>query len=140
MYESLQPHGQWPARLLCPWDSPIKNTGVDFHALLQGIFQTQGSNPHLMFPALAGGFFTTRATWGAFPSHHFMAIEEDKVETVAAFLFLTSKVTVDDDCSHEMKRCLFLERKAMTNLDSILQSRDITLPTKVSIVKAVVFQ
>ena len=68
-----------------------------------------------------------------------MAIEEDKVETVAAFLFLSSKVTVDDDCSHEMKRCLFLERKAMTNLDSILQSRDITLPTKVRIVKAMVF-
>ena len=67
-------------------------------------------------------------------------INMEKVETVAAFLFLTSKVTVDDDCSHEMKRCLFLERKAMTNLDSILQSRDITLPTKVSIVKAVVFQ
>ena len=87
MCESLQPHGLWPARLLCPWDSPIKNAGVDFHALLQGIFQTQGSNPHLMFPALAGGFFTMRATWEAFPSHHFMAIEEDKVETVAAFLF-----------------------------------------------------
>ena len=91
-----------------------------------------------MFPALAGGFFTTRATWGAFPSHHFMAIEEDKVETVAAFLFLSSKVTVDDDCSHEMKRCLFLERKAMTNLDSILQSRDITLLTA-CLVKAMVF-
>ena len=140
MYESLQPHGLWPAELLCPWDSPIKNTGVGSHALLQGIFQTQGSNPHLTFPALAGGFFTTRATWEDFLSHHFMAILGEKVETVAAFLFLSSKVTVDGDCSHEMKRCLFLERKAMTNLESILKSRDITLPTKVSIVKAIVFQ
>ena len=69
-----------------------------------------------------------------------MAILGEKVETVAAFLFLSSKVTVDGDCSHEMKRCLFLERKAMTNLESILKSRDITLPTKVSIVKAIVFQ
>ena len=67
-------------------------------------------------------------------------IEGGKVEAGTDFLFWGSKHTVDVDCSHEMKRCLFLERKAMTNLDSILQSRDITLPTKVSIVKAVVFQ
>ena len=122
------------ARRLCPWDSPGKNTGVGFHALLQGIFQTQGSNPHFMFPALAGRFFTTRATWEAFPSHHFMAIEREKVETMAAFL-LSSKVIVVGDCSHEMKRCLLLERKAMTNLDSIFKSKEITLLTKVSIVK-----
>jgi len=60
-------------------------------------------------------------------------------ETVADFVFWGSKVTADGDCSHEIKRCLLLGRKVMTNLDSILKSRDITLPTKVHLVKAVVF-
>ena len=61
-------------------------------------------------------------------------------ETVSDFtIFLGSKITADDDCSHEIKRCLLLERKTMTNLDSILKSRDITLPTKVRLVKAMVF-
>ena len=60
-------------------------------------------------------------------------------ETVADFIFGGSEITVDGDCSHEIKRCLLLGRKAMTNLDSILKSRDITLPTKVYLVKAVVF-
>ena len=59
-------------------------------------------------------------------------------ETVAHFIFLGSKITADGDCSHEMRRCLLLERKVMTNLDSILQSRDITLSAKVRLVKAVV--
>ena len=59
--DSLQPYG--PARLLCPWDSPGKNTGVGCHALLQGIFPTQGSNSSLMSPALAGRFYTTSTTW-----------------------------------------------------------------------------
>ena len=61
------------------------------------------------------------------------------MKTETDFIFLGSKITVDRDCSHEIKRCLLLERKAMTNLDSILESRDITLPTKVHIVKAMVF-
>ena len=61
------------------------------------------------------------------------------METVADFIFLGSKITEDGDCSHEIKRCLLLGRKAMTNLDSILKSRDITLPTKVHIIKAMVF-
>ena len=60
-------------------------------------------------------------------------------ETVAAFIFLGSKITADGDSSHEIKRCLLLGRKVMTNLDSILKSRDITLPTKVRLVKAMVF-
>ena len=59
----LQRYGLYPTRLLCPWDSPGKHTGVGCHALLQGIFPTQGSNPHLMSPALASGFFMTRDTW-----------------------------------------------------------------------------
>ena len=61
-------------------------------------------------------------------------------ETVTDFIFLGSKITADGDCWHEIKRCLLLGRKAMTNLDSILKSRDITWQTKVSLVKAVVFQ
>ena len=60
-------------------------------------------------------------------------------EIVADFIFLGSKITADGDCSHEIKRCLFLEKNVMTNLDSILKSRDITLPTKVCPVKAIVF-
>ena len=60
-------------------------------------------------------------------------------KTVADFMFLGSKITADGDCSHEIKRCLLLGRKVMTNLDSILKSRDITLPTKVHLVKAIVF-
>ena len=66
-------------------------------------------------------------------------IEGEKVEVVTDFLFLGSKITVDGDCSHEIRRQLLLGRKATTNLDSVLKSRDITLPTKVCIVKAVVF-
>ena len=61
------------------------------------------------------------------------------METVTHFIFLGSKITADGDCSHEIKRCLLLERKTMTNLDSILKSRDITLSTKVHLVKAIVF-
>ena len=66
-------------------------------------------------------------------------IDGETVEIVADFIFLGSKTTVDDDCSHEIKRRLLLGRQAMTNLDSILKSRDITLPTKVRLVKAMVF-
>ena len=68
-----------------------------------------------------------------------MAIDGETVETVADFIFLGSKMTADGDCSHEIKRCLLLGRKVMTNLDSILKSRGITLPTKVCLVKAMVF-
>ena len=66
-------------------------------------------------------------------------IDVETMETVADFIFLGSKITADGDCSHEIKRCLLLGRKAMTNLESILKSRDITLPAKVRIVKAMVF-
>ena len=66
-------------------------------------------------------------------------IYRETVETVADFIFLGSKITADGDCSHEIKRCLLLGMKVMTNLDSILKSRDITLPTKVHLVKAMVF-
>ena len=66
-------------------------------------------------------------------------IEREKVETVTDFIFLGSEFTVDGDCNHEITRCLFLGRKAMTNLNSILKSRDNTLLTKVRLVKAMVF-
>ena len=66
-------------------------------------------------------------------------IDGETVETVTDFIFLGSKINADGDCSHEIKRCLLLGRKAMTNLDSILKSRDITLLTKVCLVKAMVF-
>ena len=66
-------------------------------------------------------------------------IDGETVETVVDFILGGSKIAADGDCSHEIKRCLFLGRKAMTNLDSILKSRDITLPTKVHLVKAMVF-
>ena len=66
-------------------------------------------------------------------------IDGETVETVSDFIFLGSKITADRDCSHEIKKCWLLGRKAMTNLDSILKSRDITLPTKVHLVKAMVF-
>ena len=66
-------------------------------------------------------------------------IDGETVETVSDFILGGSKITADGDCSHEIKRCLLLGRKAMTNLDNILKSRDITLPTKVCLVKAMVF-
>ena len=67
-------------------------------------------------------------------------IDGETVETVSDFIFLDSKITADGDCSYEIKRHLFIGRKVMTNLDSIFKSRDITLPTKVRLVKAMVFQ
>ena len=67
-------------------------------------------------------------------------INGEKMETATDFIFLGFKITADGDCSHEIKRCLFLGRKTMTNLDSILKSRDISLPTKIHVVKAMVFQ
>ena len=68
-----------------------------------------------------------------------LEIDGETVETVSVFIFRGSKITADGDCSHEIQRCLLLGRKVMTNLDSILKSRDITLPTKVCLVKAMVF-
>ena len=72
-------------------------------------------------------------------SHHFMANRWGNMETVADFIFLGSKITADGDYSHEIKRYLLLGRKVMTNLESILKSRDITLPTNIHLLKAMVF-
>ena len=68
-----------------------------------------------------------------------MSIDGEEVETVTDFIFLSSKITANGDCSHEIKRCLLLGRKAMTNLDSVLKIRDITLPTRACIVKVLAF-
>ena len=68
-----------------------------------------------------------------------LEIDGETVETLSDFMFLGSKITADGDCSHEIKRCLLLGRKVMTNLDSMFKSRDITLPTKVCLVNAMVF-
>ena len=76
-----------------------------------------------------------KASW----CHHFMENRRGKVEAMTDFIFLSSKITVDGDCCHGIKRCLLLGRKAMTNIDSILKGKDITLPTKIHIVKPVVF-
>ena len=72
-------------------------------------------------------------------SWHPWQIDRETMETLIDFIFLGSKITADGDCSHEIKRCLLLGRKAMTNLDSIVKSRQITLPTKVCLVKPIVF-
>ena len=88
-----------------------------------------------------------RQDWGIIFANHIMAsgpttsweIDEETVETVSDFIFLGSKITADGDCSHEIKRRLLLGSKVMTNLDSIFKSRDITLPSKVRLVKAMVF-
>ena len=71
--------------------------------------------------------------------HHLWQIDGEAMETVTNFILGGSKITADGDCSHEFKRCLLLGRKAMTHLDNILKSRDITLPTKVHLVKAMAF-
>ena len=82
---------------------------------------------------------TFRKQRSGIQSHRFMQIDGKTFETVVDFIFLGSKITVDGDCSHETKRRLLLGRKVMTNLDSILKSRDITLSIKVCLVKAMVF-
>ena len=140
-------------------DYPGKNTRVGCHALLQGIFLTQGSNPGLLhcrsilyclshqgspriLEWVAHPFSSTSSCPGIEPPGS-PALQADslptelsgkpsrwgKMKSVTDFIFLGSKITVDGDCSHEIKRCLLLERKDMTNLDSVLNSRDITLLT-----------
>ena len=86
-----------------------------------------------------GSKFNIEKTDHGIRSHHFMGNRWGNRETVADFIFLGSIITADGDCSHEIKRRLLLGRKVMTNLDSILKSRDITLPTKVCLVKAMDF-
>ena len=91
-------------------------------------------------PALPGRFFTTSATWNYLAGDKDPCqIDGETMERVTDFIFLGSKITADGDCSHEIKRCLLLGRKAITNLEGILKSRNIILLTKVCLVKAMVF-
>ena len=147
MSDSVRPH---------PWDSPGKKTGVGCHFLLQCIkvkseSEVAQSGPTLHDPmdcSLPGssvyGIFQARVLeWGAIVfsvgTITSWQIDGETVETMSDFIFLGSKITADGDCSHEIKGRLLLGREVMTNLDSILKSRDFTLPTKVHLVKAMVF-
>ena len=123
--------------LLCPWDFPDKNTGVCCHVLLQGIFPTQESNWGLLHCRQ----ILYQLGYQGSPSGPITSwqIDGETMETVTDFIYLGSKITADGDCNHEIKKHLLLGRKAMTNLDSILKSRDVNLPTKVCLVKATVF-
>ena len=105
---------------------------VGCHFLLQGIFPVQGSNPCLLHLLYRRQILYNCKEWQ-------IDGDGETMEPVKDFIFLGSKITADGDCSHEIKRCLLLGRKAMNNLDSILKSRDITLPTNVCLVKAMVF-
>ena len=116
------------------WDFPGKSTGVGCHFLLQRIFPTQGSNPGLLHCRQTLYHLIPKGS----PSSPITSWQIDG-QTVADFILGDSKITADGDCSHEIKRCLLLGRKVMTNLDSILKSRGITLPIKVHLVKAMVF-
>ena len=132
-FRLLGPHRRQPTRLSRPWDSPGKNTGVGCHFLLQRIFPTQGLNLGLLHcrqtPALQAvslplniqgslvhKYICVYCIW----SHHFMANRWGNSDRL---YFGGSKITADGDCSHEIKRCLPLERKAMTKIDRILKSR-----------------
>ena len=134
--DSLQSYGLQLTRLLCPRDFPGKNTRVGFHSLLQGISPGKVSNPGLLHCRWILSHLSHQESPDPITSWQ---IDEEKVKAVTDFLFLGSKITVDSDCNHEIKRCLLLGSKAMTNLESISKSRDITLLTKVCIVKAMVF-
>ena len=110
----------------------IARQAVGCHFLLQGIFPVQGSNPCLLHLLYRRQILYNCKEWQ-------IDGDGETMEPVKDFIFLGSKITADGDCSHEIKRCLLLGRKAMNNLDSILKSRDITLPTNVCLVKAMVF-
>ena len=116
---------------------PGKNTGVGCHFLLQGSSKPRDQT-HIS--CIAGTFFFLPLSHQGSPNRTMYRAEDgETMETVTDFIFLISKVTADGDCSHEIKRHLFLGRKAMNNIDNILKSRDVTLPTKVLLVKAMVF-
>ena len=125
-------------QLLCPRDSSGKNIGWGSHSLFQGIFWIQGSNLGLLHCRQILYHLSDQGLT-LLSAPNLFQMDEETVETVADFIFLGSKITADVYCSHEIKRCLFLGRTVMTNLDNILKSRDITLPTKVRLVKAMVF-
>jgi len=136
----VRPYGLSPARLFCPWDSPRRKYWSGLPCPPPGDLPNPGIKP-MASPA------SSASEVNSLPLSHpgspgittSWQIEGSKVQTVTDFIFLGSKITVDSDWNHEIKRCLLLGRKVMTNLGSVLKSRDITLPTKVHIVKTMVF-
>ena len=151
MSDPQRPHGLQPSRLLRLWDFPGKSTGVGCHCLLRYADDTtlmEESEEELKSLLMKAEEESEKAglklniqkmkNTASSPTTAWQ-IEGGKLETVTDFIFLGSKITVDSDYSHEIKRCLLLGMKAMTNLDSILKNKDITLPTKIHIVKAMVF-
>ena len=147
------PDSLWPHELYSPWNSLGQDTGIGSLSLLQGIFPTQGSKPGVLHcRQILYHLSHKRGEWKSWiktqqSKTKIMAsspitlwqIDGETMKTVTDFIFFDSKITADGGCSHEIKRCLHLGWKVMTNLDSILKSRDITLPTKVHLVKATVF-
>ena len=139
-----------PMDWLCsPWNSPGQNTGVGSLSLLQGIFSIQGSNPglshcrqilyqlsHQGSPRIMDWVACPFSSWSSHPKYRTRVsitswqVEGENVEIVTNFLFLDSKITAAGDCSHKIRRRLLLGRKAVTNLDSVVKSRDIPLLTK----------
>ena len=147
MSDSVQPHRWQPTRLLCPQDSAGKNTGVSCHFLLQYaddttlIAESEELKSLLMKVKEENekvGLKLNIQKTKIMASGPIISWQVDG-EIVTDFILGASQITADGDCSHEIKRHLFLGRKAMTNLDSILKRRDITLPANVHLVKAVVF-
>ena len=122
-----------------PWTFPGKTTGVGCHFLLQGVFPIQGSNPWVLRLLHWQAGSLPLSHLGRVTSLSNISSHNINIYTVSDFILGGSKITADGDCSHEIKRRLLLGRKVMTNLDSILKSRDITLPTEVRLVKAMVF-
>ena len=132
-----------PATLL-----PLTEESLPFHSCVEildhwtkpweGLLEEPLTNPEKIFEEILKLNIQKTKTMASGPIASWQ-IDGETVETVADFIFLGSKITADGDCSHEIKRRLLLGRKVMTNLDGIFKSRDITLPTKVHLVKAMVF-
>ena len=142
MPNSVQPCGQQPTRFLHPQDSPGKNTRVGTVPANWALWQKVKKNLIKVKKksekvGLKLSFQKTK-TVASGPITSWQ-LDGEAMETVTDFIFLGSNIIADSDCSHEVKRHLLLRRKAMTNLDSILKSRDITLPTNIRTVKAMVF-
>ena len=116
---------KWNSKRYTKEKFPVYNKDIIFNVILCSLWASP-------FPEHR---ISTLYIW----SHHFMGNRWETVETGSNFIFLGSKITADGDCSHEIQRRLLLQRKVMTNLGSIFKSRDITLPTKVPLVKAMVF-
>ena len=139
-----RPHGLQPSRLLCPWDFPGTSTGVGCHCLLRGMQMTPPLWQKVMRSWRTSWWKWKRRVKGWLKAQH----SENKDHSIWSQHFMANRrgnsgwlyfLGLQNHCNHEIKRHLLLEKKVMTDLDSIFKSRDITLPTKVLLVKAIVF-